>query len=261
MRYMKLPALLSLASAQLLGQLVDCNVGPGGYKILLDDVVYSGPASYATADQKLFMSRLKVKLISDLEALKVQTKLPISVVRCEGRRPADVSDFRVSLVDGLNSRNVLVEMWGNIVAVSPSAADTAIGFALIPVRYYERDTADLPGVYIARYNTRVISSAKLLEVIGASRELKVFVLVAGGTKALRERRYNEAYASLCDASQQAGLLKADGLQSHREPLSRYARRLAVDTVRRASKDSTYVGALTLLNEQNVCGARSKGDMP
>jgi hypothetical protein len=254
MRYVKFPALF-IFSAHLSAQMVDCNVSPGGYKILLDDVVYSGPAAAATADQKLFMNRLRVKLISDLEALKVQTQLPFTIVRCEGRRPVDVSDFRVSLVDGLNSRNVLVEMWGNIVAVDASVADTAIGFALIPVRFYERDTADLPGIYVARYNTRVVNSAKLLEIIGASRELKVFVLVAGGTKALRERRYNEAYTSLCDASQQAALLKAEGVQSHREPLGKYARRMALDTVRKATKDSTYLGPLSLVNEQNICGAR------
>ncbi len=255
MRYSKFSALIAFGCTQLFAQMVDCNVSPGGYKILLDDVVYSGPAASATADQKLFMNRLRVKLIGDLEALKVQTQLPFTIVRCEGRRPADVSDFRASLVDGLNSRNVLVEMWGNIVAGEGSAADSAVGFALIPLRFYERDTRDLPGVYVAHYTTRAASSEKLLEMIGTSRELKAFVLVAGGTKALRERRYNEAYRSLCDASQQAALLKAEGMQTHREPLGKYARRLAAEAARKANEDATYAGALNLVNAQNVCGAR------
>jgi hypothetical protein len=245
-------ALLSLACQSLYAQLVDCNVSLTGYKILLDDVVYSGPAA-GSAEQKLFMNRLRVKLLNDLEKLKVQTQLPFTIVRCEGRRPNDAGDFRTALVDALNSRNVLVELWGNIVADDGAGADTMIGFALIPMRFYERNTQDLPGIYQARYSTRSVNSAKLLELIGASGELRAFALVAGGSKALRERRYNEAYSSLCDASLKAAQLKADGLQPHREPLSKYALRLARETVKKANADPAYTGALALVNETAACG--------
>jgi hypothetical protein len=245
-------ALLALACGCLQAQLVDCNVSLTGYKILLDDVVYSGPAT-GSVEQKLFMNRLRVKLLNDLERLKVQTQLPFTVVRCEGRRPNDAGDFRTALVDALNSRNVLLELWGNIVAGDGSGADTTIGFALIPMRFYERNSQELPGIYQARYTTRAATSSKLLEMIGASGELRAFALVAGGSKALRERRYNEAYASLCVAAKQAEQLKADGLQSYREPLSRYALRLAGDAVKKANQDPAYSGALALVNPSAVCG--------
>lgn len=231
-------------------QLIDCDVSPTGYKIFLDDVA-PAVSTPAAGDSKVFMNRLRMKLRSNLEVLKVETRLPLTIVRCEGRRPNDENDFRVTLVDALNSRNVLLEVWGSIMPAEGAGTDTLIGFALIPVRFYERGSQDLPGVYTLKYATSSQNPSHLLDLIGEARELKAFVLIAGGTKALKEKHFNEAYACLCDAGLLLGQLQAEGIAAAREALVRYVLRLAAESVRLANGDPAYSGALRLLDAANA----------
>jgi hypothetical protein len=81
--------------------------------------------------------------------------------------------------------------------------------------------------------------------------------MAGGTKAFREKRYNDAYSSLCAAGQALTRVQAEGVRSSRDALVKYTQRLAADTVRGANADSAYTGTLRLLNPDSpaqICRA-------
>lgn len=257
MRLILLVSVLGLVSAiHGLAQLIGCNLENAGYKILLDDIVFPSPGA-SGPNAQVFASRLRMRLRSDIEALKAETHLPFTIIRCEGRRPSGEEDFRDTLVDGLNSRNVLVELWGQILP-GESGADAAIGFALIPVRFYDRRDPDLPGIYDVSYTVRNAGPDRILEMISGASELRAFVLLAGGVKAFREKRYDEAYASLCAGTALVGRLRSSALQNSRKPLGDYARLLAARTVRTALQDASYHGVLGLLNpgdDKQICPAR------
>ncbi|HUS07273.1 MAG TPA: hypothetical protein VMZ52_13285 [Bryobacteraceae bacterium] len=257
---MKIILLACLAPAAILhGQLVDCRTSDAGYKVYLDDVAYSGPKTLRMPDAKDFMNRLRFRLKNGMEQMKAETRLPLTVVRCEGRQPGDENDFNLRLVDALNSRDVLLEVWGSIIPGAGRPFEALIGFALIPVRFYERGSSDIPGVYAVRYLIR----SKLddaAELLGDALELRAFVSLAAGIKAHKQKKYNEAYDCLCDGAALVARFQAEGTTAAKPSLISYARRLALETVRAANADPAYQGRLTLVNAaqpSQICPARRK----
>ncbi len=226
-------------------QLVDCRASPEGYKIFLDDVFSFSPS--ADPASQVLMNRLRAKLKSDFMALKAASPLPLSVVECNGRRPNNEDDFGSGLIDALNSRNVLLEVWGNIAPGDRNGTDTSIGFVLIPVR----KSKDLAGVYTARYATQSGGSDQVLQLIRGAPEMKAFFDMASGVKASREQRYDEAYKCLCSAKLAVGNFRADGVRAERDSLAGYAQRLAAETVKNAIHDTAYSGALRLIDTGNA----------
>jgi hypothetical protein len=109
-------ALLS-AAAPAEAQLVPCaGIQGTGYKILLDDIF---DAAGGTASP--LMSSLVFKLTTNLEQLQLESGLPLKVIRCAKRRPSDPADFKRPMVEQLNARQVVLEVWGT----TAQATDTA----------------------------------------------------------------------------------------------------------------------------------------
>ena len=90
-------------------QIAPCSgVQDPGTKILLDEIVASTPGA----------ANLLQPLASRLDAglLQVQTELGLDlnlkVLPCLNRKPTGPADFTRSVVDQLNVRNVVMEVWG-----------------------------------------------------------------------------------------------------------------------------------------------------
>jgi hypothetical protein len=225
--------------------IVSCSgVNTPGYKVLLDDIV---PSSGTAASP--LMQPLIHRLDANLEQLRVETGLPLTVVRCARRLPEDPADFRKPLVEDLNARQVVLEIWGTTTPVVDGAEryeEASIGYALIPIRFYEFNASDPPGVFMVPRRARSVSSVDdLVRLVDQAGSLKSYVAVGAGTRLLRTRAYDDARAQLCRAeallaSQRPQSLTADAR------LLEYVRRLAGQTVTAARQDANYQGPLKLL---------------
>jgi hypothetical protein len=235
-----------MMAAGLMAQFPDCPAGAEGYKVFVDEVFLASSSPPNSSTQQL-LNRLRAKLKTDFVALKATSPLPLSVVQCDGRRPAGESNFRTAVVDGLNSRNVLMEVWGSVDTADASGADASIGFVLIPVR----KARDLPGLYTIRYTTRTAGSDALLGLIGGAPETRAFLDIATGVKAYKEKRYNETYDSLCRARVSVAELRGEGIVNERPALLKYVQGLAAETVREAIRDTAYQQRLRLINPDDA----------
>src|SRR3954451_8307294 len=141
-----LVALVEAAPARALPTLGPCQVStdPNSYKILLDDI--TNPDG-TTAPE---MPALRFAIERAIQQLKTDTALPVTVVRCPERLPQDPADFSKSLSQALNTQRVVLEIWGTMTASAAGATRrrAAVGYALIPIRFYEFSTGQPPGAFL-----------------------------------------------------------------------------------------------------------------
>jgi hypothetical protein len=79
-------------------QLVPCHgIAEPGFKILLDDIVTGGRGEVSP-----LMRPLIHRLDSNLEQLRTETGLGLTVVRCTNRKPADPTVFRREVVQQIS---------------------------------------------------------------------------------------------------------------------------------------------------------------
>jgi hypothetical protein len=237
---------LALA-APAAAQLVPCaGITEGGFKILLDDI-------FETAGGKAspLMSSLQFRVSTNLEQLEVESGLPLKVVRCAKRRPSDPSDFNKSLVEQLNARKVILEVWGTTAnATDPAGApvyEATVGYVLVPVRFDEFTLKEPSGAFLlSRQAKSVTSLDDLVRLVDQSGELAAYVAASTGVRLLRSKEYDQARAQLCRA---AGLLtRVMGAtpSGHDKALVGYVQRLASDVVSQARADPAYAGVLKAL---------------
>jgi hypothetical protein len=227
-------------------QLVQCaGVNePGYYKVLLDDIVADG----GTASPLLRF--LVHRLDANLEQLKLETGLPLRVVRCEKRRPGDPAVFRRPVVQDLTARQVVLEVWGITAEVaepgSPAYHEASIGYALVPVRFYEYGATQPPGAFmVARRAESLASTEQLVKLVDQAGTIAAYAAVGAGTKLLKGREYDKARTQLCKAEALlSSLSPRDGTPD--AALLSYVRRLAGETVAEARNDPAYRGPLKVL---------------
>jgi hypothetical protein len=161
------------------------------FKIALDDIVPAG----AAADQGALLDRLVFKLRGELDAAIQESGLTADiqyeVFPCPNRRPRS-SDFENELTQQLNTRNVLLEVFGSVTATQGRAAGALITFAVIPVRFYGADHT--PGVYTVEYprHTAGTASRQIVDLFAKEWEPKVFLNVALGVKLMKLKKFDLA---------------------------------------------------------------------
>ncbi len=237
-------ALLSVA-APAEAQLVPCaGIQGTGYKILLDDIF---DAAGGTASP--LMSSLVFKLTTNLEQLQLESGLPLKVIRCAKRRPSDPADFKRPMVEQLNARQVVLEVWGTTAQATDTAGspvhEATVGYLLVPVRFDEFTQGQPSGAFLSSKQAKSVTSVEdLVRVVDQSGELAAYVAVSTGVKLLRARDYEAARAQLCRAD--ALLTKVSSGQPpamRDKALMSYVQALAADVVAQARKDPAYTGTL------------------
>jgi hypothetical protein len=239
-------AMLMVCAATAHAQIIPCTgVSEPGFKVLLDDIEASDGSVSPLLD--LLVSRLD----ANLEQLNVEARLPLKVVRCTKRHPDSPGDFRKPLVQDLTARRVMLEVWGTTVEVDDGGQkvhEASIGYALVPIRFYEFDAPEPPGAFLVSRRAKSVSSpADLVQLVDQAGTLAAYSAVAAGTKLLRDADYDGARAQLCKAeSLLRAITPAPAAGSPDQALLAYASRLAADAVAQAKADANYQGRLKAL---------------
>lgn len=262
-------AVVALSVARVAeAQIAPCNgVQDPGSKILLDAIVASTPGA----------ENLLQPLASRLDAglVQVQTELGIDlnlkVLPCANRKPMGLADFTRSVVDQLNVRNVVMEVWGVTTEVKDAQGrqfhEASVGYVLVPVRLNELQTQRPPGAFVIPYRARTSDpAADLLRLVDQSGRLAAYATLAAGSRSLRaaqdsaagrrprntaEDEWASARKRLCAAQSLFSSFKPPPAPSDMQ-LADYARTLAAQTITGAKADQRYTGSLKVQPENLPC---------
>ena len=222
-------------------QIVPCSaVGDQGSKILLDDIV-------ASTSAQSFLQSLTSRLDANLTQIQAELGVDLKILPCANRRPSGPSDFTRSLVQELNVRNVLMEVWGSTTEVKDQQGrpfnEASIGYVLVPVRLDELQSQKAPGAFVIPHRASPSTPVDdLLRLVDQAGRLGAYAALAVGSKSFRSAKWGDARKQLCAAASQFTKLKAP-LAAGDTALAEYARTLASDAVTGARADVKYTGFL------------------
>ncbi len=228
-------------------QIVPCSgIQDRGFKILLDDIFDAAGGAASPLMQSLIY-----RLSTNLEQLQVESGLPLKVVRCAKRRPSDPSEFRRPLVEQLNARQVVLEVWGTTAKATDQTGaevhEATVGYLLVPVRFDEFTDGQPSGAFLLSRQAKSVTSVdELVRLVDQAGELAAYVAVSTGVKLLRSKEYDQARAQLCRS--EALLTRAAGPtpSARDKTLIGYVQRTAADVVTQAKADPAYTGVLKAL---------------
>ena len=240
-RFVALCAALLLTARAAAAQIVPCSaVSDQGPKILLDDIV-------AAAGAQNFLQSLTSRLDANLTQVQTELGVDLKVLPCANRRPSGPSDFTRSLVQELNVREVLMEVWGATAEVTDQQGrkfnEAAIGYMLVPVRLDELQSQRAPGAFIIPHRAPTSTPVDdMLRLVDQAGRLGAYASLAVGSKSLRSARWGDARKQLCAAEALFKKLKPPLVQGDAS-LADYAKALAADAVVKARADANYRGFL------------------
>jgi len=219
-------ACLSLSGYLLLAgpaasAMVDCQPaqGAGRFSVFLSE---PAGAALTPAQLKPFLQRLQFELDRNRDGRWINApSTDVTFVACPGRTPSlDGQDFDETLVDGLHTRGVLLEVWGSLDAEPGAAAGAPpqlraqMNYLLVPMQFAanlrEADPAPLQRLrYPEAGAAHAASVQDPVQLIARPLDIDAFVAAAFGYKLLRSRSYELAHANLCRAD---SLLEAIALR-------------------------------------------------
>jgi hypothetical protein len=250
----RLGALVAIAvlapSAPSAAQIRDC-VGiatESGLKILLDDIWEEAGGKKTTLP---LMPSLRNRVFANLEQLRVESGLPLKVIRCEDRRPPDPSAFNQTRVQGLQLHSVILEVWGTTAEATDATGapiqEATVGYLLVPVRFDEFTQGQPSGAFtLSRQAKSKTSLDDLVRLVDQSGELAAYVALSAGVRLLRTKAYDQARAQLCRAEGLLTRVMGAAPSANDEALVAYVRELASDVVTQAKANPAYAGVLKAL---------------
>ncbi len=218
---------VAATTASASAQIVPCSaVSDQGSKILLDDIVTS-------AGTENFLQSLTSRLDANLTQVQTELGVDLKVLPCLKRRPTGPSDFTRSLVQELNVRGVLMEVWGTTTQVKDQQGrpfnEASIGYVIIPVRLDELQSQKAPGAFVISHRSTPSTIVDdLLRLVDQAGRLGAYASLAVGSKSLRAQKWGEARKQLCAADTQFGKLKSPSADD--ALLAAHAKQLAGDAV-------------------------------
>jgi hypothetical protein len=220
-----------------------------GYKVLRTGIVVA---------DALLKQRLENALDSQLfKALQDfdDAKLPrATLLACENSRPGD-GDYGRQELEHLNRNNALLEIWGNVVAdAGQPAYDARIAYALIPVRFYTPPPGDRAAIQRESYRINQPASHERLRAQFDVNVLKAYMFATLGSKALRDKKYDDAFGRFCGADRLLRQVKSADPSGGRAALTDYVRARAAETLQLAPANSLQLWKTTD-KAANPCGRR------
>jgi hypothetical protein len=221
-------------------------------KVVVDKLEYMSE----TGETKMLTKEYEFDFLLDLRS-RLQNLFPgtqIQPVLCANRSPKfDGSDFMPDLVETLNNRNVLVEVWGTINSGKQSGVHTLgakILIIIIPIRYYEQNAQlafHMLSYPKAERGDLEIASRKL--VFGT--EFDVYTSIAYGMKELKNRSYDKAkkYFSNASIKWKKALEKGTLAETatDKELILEYIKQMEQKTITSAAADPNYRGDLAAVS--------------
>lgn len=237
-------------------QLADCvGVGAAGYKVLLDQIT-GAQTTASPAELKLFRARVSSAVDAKIQKLELETDSAIQIVLCDQRSPGGSSEFTHARVDALDTRDVLLEIWGatgsDIDDAGHEIRSVRLDFALIPVcqRMDPRCVPFFPS--LTQPTTLVSPAAGVLNLFRRVDDVATYSLMGLGVKWARAGDDRRALSYLChaDAALARGAATADN-----KALRTYVQRTVRDIVAKGHGNPT--STLSLVDAQPAatpCGA-------
>jgi len=242
-------AVFTCAAAPAGAELVDCQTGNAGNKVLLDDVItpdaLRGESMRLQAIIQAALDRI------EFEGQRLMTSNVVSssiwVKRCEKRRPADASDFPPAVVVRLTDDEVVLELWGALAARSTGGSGLTLWYALIPYLRYDGRDDTIRGVSATMHDNR---TDPLFAFEQAQDEVAALAYFGAGIRlARRANAQDQAQTYLCRALFH---LKSASSPNHaKSPLPTEAmiakvKALMIENHRNSRNDPGYRGSLRLI---------------
>jgi hypothetical protein len=244
-------AALACIAQPAAAQIVPCTgINQPGYKLLLDDIVLSGPGA-----QNLLQA-LVHRVEANIEQVRTEAGQPLMVVACVNRRPRGPGDFDKTRLEQLNARQVVMEVWASAAEAKDENGDpyteATVGYLLVPVRYQEFESGRPTAAFTLPHRAKSLAGPdELVRAVDQAGRLAGYTAVAWGAKLLRNRGWDEARRQLCRAESFFVSL-GDRRATNDQALLDYTRKLAADAVTGARADAGYSGPLKLSNLKLAC---------
>jgi hypothetical protein len=214
-----------------------------GYKVLVDEISYLSNAPFDKAQAELFAARVRFGVNGALNQLKLEAGPQVKVVACKDRKP-EAADFDLPLVKNLNSKQVVLELWGvvgpGVDAKGMAQHEAYINYAVIPVRLNELSTGELgqaPGIYEIQYRQKSSGGSSVVpDILTQAPELSAYAAIGLGINHLKQQNYDNAYGCLCQGISILTRAQAGEPGSPNKPLLDYAGSLVRETIRKARQD-------------------------
>jgi hypothetical protein len=216
--------LTSIFSLSAFAQLAPCSAGQG-YKIWIDDVraqtpqvaTWSPIVSWALNDMLISIRKRSEHLSNN--------PITVNIFPCAGRHPASGDLFSDQVLGPLNTSNVVLELWGDLLDFGPNSTRLSVGYILIPVRILSHNEG-------SRASKTKLSAPQnpdeVLALLRHQQTIEAYYDVAIGTKLFAENQWASAPAYLCRG---VALMQNSAADTD---LVQYSRTLAIEASRRAA---------------------------
>jgi len=267
MRHLKLHAIAAALAAFLLAApaaaaIVDCAPPAGGQFTVFLSEPGPGPALVERAQVRRFLERLQFELDQNRDGRWINA--PASQVRfvaCFNRAPAlDGQDFNATLVEGLHTQRVLLEVWGAL-ANDGGALTAQMNYLLVPIRFAadQREAMPAPLQRLRYPEAGAAAVSDPVQLIARPLDIDAFVAAALGFKLLREKSLEPAHANLCRAHELLEAIARRPLTGRTKTdvaaLDGFVLQSAGEAIRAAVTDPRYpaAGVLRLHDAVKPCG--------
>lgn len=251
----------ALAAAPAAAAIVDCAPAGGQFTVFLSEPG-PGTALAERAQVRRFLERLQFELDQNRDGRWINA--PASEVRfvaCFNRAPAlDGQDFNATLVEGLHSQRVLLEVWGALTS-DGGALTAQMNYLLVPIRFAadQRETVPAPLQRLRYPEAGAAAVTDPVQLIARPLDIDAFVAAALGFKLLREKSLEPAHANLCRAHELLQAIARRPLTGRTRTdvaaLDGFVLQSAREALRAAVADGRYPagGVLRLHDAAKPCG--------
>ena len=242
-------------------QTIDCveSLSGGIYQIYLDELDYTKEGLQKDPQLQNLMQRLYFKLRTNAKGLTLSsTPVPLALAFCKGRKPKGEASFNKRMVESLDDRDVILELWGLLdgkqLDDQVSNRNASICFVLVPVLLDEYQNPFQPGLQFVTYpKAPDVASGELINLLEQSLELETFAAIGIGVNLLKNRKYDEAMKYICKARILLQPMVESGEKESRKALMDYVEETARQIIVKARGDANYTGALIeLVDPDNPC---------
>ncbi|MDC6168551.1 MULTISPECIES: hypothetical protein [unclassified Roseateles] len=260
--------LLAVGTGAAQAVIIDCEPQAGSFTVLLSEP--SGEL-LKPAELKSYLERLQFELDQNRNARWINLPdTPVRFVACPGRAPAlDGREHNPRLVDGLHTRRVLLEVWGQLSS-EPGPGGTSqpsaqLSYLLVPLRQAANQNEAAAGA-LQRLSYPEPGAAPIrdpVQLVARSSDIDAFVASAFGFKLLRERSFDTAHRNLCRADVLLAALAKRPLEgrtkSELEGLRAFVLTSAGRAISEAKADAAYpkTGLLRLRASAKPCDEEAK----
>lgn len=251
---------INFASPFCMAQLPSCEGidASSERKIVISKISYEeGISSKRVTDAMFFALTAKISALS-----MIMSEGQPNIVICSDRSPTiDGSSYNSDEIRKLQNSNVLLELWGDISA--PQTGMAWLGFIVVPMKYYDTSSKTI-GIHRIKFDVDTNSNVNdVIAQVSEGVEIDLFVSLALGIKALKNKEYDLARSHLCNASfnlQEAiALNKLDRITVNTELLKNYITEKVKESIESARNDPEYNGPQKLINEEitdeNPCSSQ------